>query len=64
MSVYLHYYASHSECKWRLLCAVLYNHLWPVWHHHTFYTISETAMFVGRNVSKLKCVLIFSTTFV
>jgi hypothetical protein len=63
MSVHLYSYLSYPACKLHLSCAVLYCHLWPVWLCHIFphYLINDS---FWKKLLNIKCVLIFSTTFV
>jgi hypothetical protein len=67
MSACLYSCRSHPARKSHLFCAVLYCDLWPVWLYHIFlhYLTNgktfEKKMFLNILV---KCVLIFSTTFV
>ena len=46
-------------------CVILYCHLWPVRLYHIFphYLINRT-IFGEKNLINIKCVLIFSTTYV
>ena len=34
MSVCVHSYLSYPACKWQLLCAVLYSHMWAAWLYY------------------------------
>jgi hypothetical protein len=45
-------------------CAILYCHLWSVWLYRLFLHYFINGTIFGKKLSNVKCVLIFSTTFV
>jgi hypothetical protein len=62
--VCLYSWLSYPAGRSHPFCAVLYCHLWRVWLYHIFQHCLIIGMILGKSLLNIKCVLIFSTTFV